>query len=186
MLTLPIVHSTCTPCTLRPLRSPTPNCLLPYPRHIHAVSPTHFPPCPHQPLHARTLSTHPHPTPTPSHPTPSLRTCNTPHNATQRHPVQAGLKRVQTLLPDALNRSLRAGLRWGGNLRSLVMYCAMVLRAGESAQALTVLHSIPEIHDDEKMLQVRGGSRAGEAPYVAPTPRHMQLLATTGCWPLCI
>ncbi|KAL6759441.1 hypothetical protein V8C86DRAFT_2575256 [Haematococcus lacustris] len=64
-----------------------------------------------------------------------------------------GLNRMQRLLPDSLMRSARAGLRWAGSLCRLSMYCAILLKNNEQAQAQALLHSIPEIHDDEKTLQ---------------------------------
>ncbi|KAL6757826.1 hypothetical protein V8C86DRAFT_2613916 [Haematococcus lacustris] len=64
-----------------------------------------------------------------------------------------GLNRMHRLLPESLMRSARAGLRWGGSLCRISMYCAILLKNNEQAQAQALLHAIPEIHDDEKTLQ---------------------------------
>ncbi len=52
-------------------------------------------------------------------------------------------------------RSSRAGLRWSSQLEQVSMYVAILVKNQEWAQAQTILHSIPEIHDDEKTLQAR-------------------------------
>ncbi|KAJ9506038.1 hypothetical protein QJQ45_016620 [Haematococcus lacustris] len=64
-----------------------------------------------------------------------------------------GLNRMHRLLPESLMRSARAGLRWGGSLCRISMYCAILLKNNEQAQAQALLHAIPEIHDDERTLQ---------------------------------
>eukprot|EP00955_Chlamydomonas_euryale_P097946 365116-Chlamydomonas_euryale.AAC.12 len=56
-------------------------------------------------------------------------------------------------LKDSLVLSVRSGLRWSGNLHKVGLYSGLLLSNGELSQLQQVLHSIPELQDDEKMLR---------------------------------
>ncbi len=46
---------------------------------------------------------------------------------------RVGLRRMRQLLPEALMRSARAGLRWSGSLCEVSMYCALLLKVSREA-----------------------------------------------------
>jgi len=64
-----------------------------------------------------------------------------------------GAKRMHKSLMDSVLRAARTGLRCDGNMGSMGMYCALLFKSGEFCRLQQVFHNIPELEDDEKMLQ---------------------------------
>ena len=64
---------------------------------------------------------------------------------------------------------VRANMRWKCGMHGLGTYCALLTKQGEFARLQTILHSIPELFDDEQQFMVRCVLQ--QCPHAA---RHLQ------------
>ncbi|KAG1656496.1 hypothetical protein FOA52_012496 [Chlamydomonas sp. UWO 241] len=67
--------------------------------------------------------------------------------------ASAGVQKMQRSLQDSLIMSVRSTLRWSGSLHNLGLYAGLLLRCGELSRLQDILHNVPELGDDEKMLR---------------------------------